>query len=149
MPTFQTLLQLNGKTATGFEVPEEVVTGFGKGKKPAVRVTINGYTYRSTIAPYSGVYMLGVSAENREGAGVAAGDTIEVTLELDTEPRVVDVPPDFAGALDSDADAKRFFESLPYSNKRRLVLAIDDAKTAETRQRRIASTVDKLREEKA
>ena len=91
-----------------------------------------------------GAFMLPVSAEVRERAGVAAGDTVEVEVQLDTEPREVTLPPDFAAALDGDADAKQFFDGLSYSNQQRLVLAIEGAKTAETRQRRIATTVSKL-----
>jgi uncharacterized protein YdeI (YjbR/CyaY-like superfamily) len=91
-----------------------------------------------------GVFMLPVSAEVRVRAGVAAGDEVDVDVQLDSEPREVTVPPDFATALDGDADAKQFFDGLSYSNKQRLVLAIEDAKTSETRQRRIASTVSKL-----
>lgn len=143
---FQTLVELGGKTATGIRVPAAVVESLGSGKKPAVRVTINGYTYRSTVAVYGGDFFLPVSAEVRQGAGIAAGDEIEVAVELDTEPREVVVPPDFAAALDADPDARRFFDGLSYSNKRRFVLAIEDAKTPETRQRRIEKSIEKLRE---
>ncbi len=143
---FHTVVELGGKTATGIRVPPEVVAALGSGKKPAVRVTINGYTYRSTVAVYGGEFFLPVSAEVRAGAGVAAGDEIEVVVELDTEPREVVVPHDLAAALDADAAARQFFDSLSYSNKRRVVLGIEDAKTAETRQRRIVKSVEKLRE---
>lgn len=145
---FQTVVELGGKTATGIRVPPEIVEALGSGKKPAVRVTINGYTYRSTVAVYGGEFLLPVSAEVRERAGVAAGDGIEVAVELDTEPRAVEVPDDLAAALAADAEASRFFEGLSYSNKRRIVLSIEDAKTAETRQRRIAKTVENLRQGK-
>ena len=145
---FRTLVELGGKTATGMRVPAAVVESLGSGKKPAVRVTINGYTYRSTVAVYGGEFFLPVSAEVRQGAGIAAGDEIEVAVELDTEPREVVVPPDFAAALDADAPARRFFDGLSYSNKRRFVLAIEDAKTPETRQRRIDKSIEKLREER-
>lgn len=145
---FRATIQLNGKTATGIRVPEEVVAGLGSGKRPAVRVTINGYTYRSTVAPMGGVSMLPVSAEVREGAGVAAGDEVEVEVEVDEAPREVSVPPDFAEALDGDAEAKRLFDGLSYSNKRRFVLPIEDAKTPETRQRRIEKAVSTLHEGK-
>ena len=89
---FNSTVELGGKTATGYEVPEEVVTGLGGGKRPKVRVTINGYTYRSSIAPMGGKFMLPISAENRAGAGVQAGDQIEVEVEIDNEPREVNVP---------------------------------------------------------
>jgi hypothetical protein len=143
---FRTTIELGGKTATGMQVPAEVVASLGSSKRPAVRVTIKGYTYRSTVAPMGGVYMLPVSAEVREGAGVAAGDEVDVDVELDTEPREVSVPADFTEALDGDADARRFFDGLSYSNKRRIVIPIEEAKTAETRQRRIAKAVSTLHE---
>lgn len=145
---FRATIQLNGKTATGIRVPDEVVVGLGSGKRPAVRVTINGYTYRSTVAPMGGEYMLPVSAEVRERAGVTAGDEVDVDVELDGAPREVSVPPDFAEALDGDVEAKRLFEALSYSNKRRIVLPIEEAKTPETRQRRIAKAVSTLHEGK-
>ncbi len=144
--SFRAVLQLEGKTATGIQVPPEVVAALGKKKKPPVLVTIGGHTYRSTVAAYNDVYMIPVSAENRGLAGVSAGDEVEVTLELDTQPREVSVPPDFAAALEQDAEAKGFFESLSYSNKRRYVLSIEDAKTDETRRRRIEKSVAMLRE---
>lgn len=142
---FRTTILLNGKTATGMRVPPEVVESLGGGKRPAVRVTINGYTYRSTIAVMGGGYMLPVAAEVRTGAGVAAGDEVEVEIEPDSAPREVSVPADFAGALAGDAEAQRFFDGLSYSNKRRIVLSIDEAKSAETRSRRIAKAVEQLR----
>jgi Bacteriocin-protection, YdeI or OmpD-Associated/Domain of unknown function (DUF1905) len=141
---FKTTLELGGKTATGFRVPPEVVGALGKGKRPPVIVTINGYTYRNTVAVYGDVYMLGVAAEHREAAGVKAGDELEVDLELDSAPREVEVPADFAAALDATPEAKRFFETLSYSNKRRFTLSIEDAKTPETRQRRIERSVSQL-----
>jgi hypothetical protein len=143
---FRSTLQLNGRTATGIPVPEKVVEGLGSGKRPPVRVTINGHTYRSTVATMGGQFMLGVSAEIRENAGVAAGDEVDVDIELDTEPREVIVPPDFAEALDRDADTRRFFEGLSYSKKQQFVLPVEQAKTAETRQRRIAKAIGVLRE---
>jgi Bacteriocin-protection, YdeI or OmpD-Associated/Domain of unknown function (DUF1905) len=143
---FTTTLELAGKTATGFRVPASVVEALGKGKRPPVIVTINGYSYRNTIAVYGDEYMIGVAAEHRAPAGVKAGDEIEVDLELDTAPREIDIPPDFAAALDKDPEAKRVFDGLSYSNKRRLTLSIDDAKTAETRQRRIEKSVSQLHE---
>ena len=141
---FRASIQLGGKTATGIEVPPEVVASLGSSKRPAVRVTINNYTYRSTVAPLGGAFMLPVSAEVRERAGVAAGDEVDVDIEPDTEPREVTVPPDFMAALDDDADARRYFDGLSYSNKRRFVMGIEEAKSAETRQRRIAKAVSTL-----
>jgi len=94
----------------------------------------------------NGVFMLPISAENRLLANVSAGDEVEVEIEPDTQPREVSVPPDLLEALDRDVDAKRFFDGLSYSNKQRVVLSIEGAKTAETRVRRIAKAVESLRE---
>ena len=143
---FRVTLERGGKTATGIRVPAEVVESLGSGKRPPVRVTINGHTYRSSVAVMGGVYLVGVSAEERANARVAAGDELDVDLELDTEPREVVVPADFAEALDAEAEARRFFDGLSYSNKRRHVLTIDAAKTPETRQRRIDKSVATLHE---
>jgi hypothetical protein len=143
---FRTTIQTAGKTATGIRIPPEIIESFGAGKKPPVSVTINGYTYRSTVATVDGHFMVGVSAEVREKAGVAGGDEADVDIELDTAPREVTVPLDFAAILDNDADAKRFFDGLSYSNKRRFVTQIEEAKTAETRQRRIEKAISMLRE---
>ena len=141
---FKTILELAGKTATGFRVPATVVESLGKGKRPPVVVTINGYTYRNTVAVYGDEYLIGVAAEHREGAGVKAGDELDVDLELDTAPREIEVPADFAAALARDPEADRFFETLSYSNKRRFTESIAGAKTPETRQRRIEKSVSQL-----
>jgi hypothetical protein len=143
---FHTEIIQSGKTATGIQVPPEIVASLGSSKKPAVMVTINGYSYRSTVATMGGAFMLPVSAEVRERAGVAGGDAVDVDVELDMEAREVTLPGDFAAALDADAEARRFFEGLSYSNRRRLVIPIEGAKSAETRQRRIEKTVGMLRE---
>jgi hypothetical protein len=146
---FRATLLGAGKTATGIEVPPDVVASLGQSKRPAVRVTINGHTYRSTVAVMGGKFMLGVSAENRAAAGVAAGDRLDVDLELDTAPREVAVPSDLAAALKRDKEAKRFFDRLSYSRKQRIVLSVEGAKAAETRQRRIDKSVKDLREGRA
>ena len=143
---FRGTIELAGKTATGIEVPAAVVTKLGSSKKPAVRVTIKGYTYRSTIATMGGRFMLPISAQVREAAGVAARDKVDVDVDLDTAPRVVTVPPDFSRALAREPAAKRFFEGLNFSNKQRIVIAIEAAKAPETRERRIAKSVSSLRE---
>lgn len=148
MVKFRTTIKLTGKTAAGIDVPIEVVQSLGTSKKPPVRVTINGHTYRTSIASMGGVFMMSCSAENRDAAGVKAGDEVDIDVQLDTEPREVTVPPDFLDALSSDESARNFFEGLSYSNKLRLVLAIEGAKTDETRQRRIAKTVSMLQEGK-
>ncbi len=141
---FHSVVQLNGKTATGIPVPAEVVAALGPSKRPAVKVTLNDYTYRTSIATVDGEYMLSVSAEVREKAGVKAGDQVDVDVELDTAPREVALPPDFAAALDRDPNARRAFDALSYSNKQRLTLPIQDAKTPETHQRRIEKAIASL-----
>jgi Bacteriocin-protection, YdeI or OmpD-Associated/Domain of unknown function (DUF1905) len=147
--SFRAMLQLHGKTATGLEVPPELVERLGAGKKPAVRVTIGGHTYRSTIAARGARFLVGVSSENRAAAGVAAGDELDVTLALDTAPREVEVPDDLAAALDAAPDARRFFEGMTYSDRRAQVMSIEGAKTPETRQRRIDRAVERFLEGKA
>jgi hypothetical protein len=142
---FTTTLLTAGKTATGIEVPPEVVAALGSTKRPPVRVTINGYTYRNTVAVMGGTFMVGVSAEHRAGAGVAGGDTIEVELALDSEPRVVEVPPVLAAALAKDKKAHAAFEAMSFTNRKERALAIASAKTEETRQRRLAKILDELR----
>jgi hypothetical protein len=141
---FRTTILQSGKTAAGIEVPEEIVTALGSGKRPKVAVTINGYTYRSSIAPMNGVFMVGVSSDVRAAAGVAGGDEVDVDIMLDTAPRVVTVPDDFAAALDAAPRARATFESLSYSNKSWHTLQIEGAKTDETRQRRIAKSIEAL-----
>ncbi len=141
---FRATIELSGRTATGIEVPAAVVTGLGPSRRPPVRVTIAGYTYRSSVASLAGRFMLPVSAEVRAGAGVAAGDEVDVDLELDTEPREVTVPPDLGEALDRDEEARRAFEALSYSARLRHVLSIEGARTAETRRRRVDKVVGEL-----
>jgi hypothetical protein len=143
---FRTTILQSGKTTTGFQVPDEIVEALGRGKRPAVTVTIKGFTYRNTVAVMDGVYMIGVSAENRAGAGIKGGDEVDVDIELDTAPREVEVPADFAAALDAEPDARRTFDALSYSNKSWHTLQIAGAKSDETRQRRIAKSVALLRE---
>ena len=146
---FRTTIEQGGKTATGIQVPEEVVQALGSGRRPAVTVTINGYSYRSTVAVLGGRYMVGVSAEHRAGAGVAGGDEVDVDIDLDTAPREVTVPPDLAAALDTEPEARRTFDGLSYSNQSWHVLQVEGAKTGETRQRRIARSVDLLKQGRA
>lgn len=139
---FRGEILLNGKTATGFEVPPEVLAGLGPGKRHPVKVTIGPHTYRSTTAVMGGMYLVPLSAENRSAAGVAAGDVVDITLEVDTEPRTVTVPDDLAAAL--DARARRAFDALSYSRRRQLVESVEAAKTPATRERRIEKVVTEL-----
>jgi len=143
---FHTTILQSGKTATGIRIPDEIIEGLGGGKRPAVRVTIRGFTYRSTVAVMGGAYMVGVNADNRAGAGVAGGDQVDVDIELDTAPREVAVPADFAAGLDAEPEARRTFDKLSNSNKGWHTSQIEGAKTDETRQRRIAKSIAALRE---
>ncbi|WP_435166760.1 YdeI/OmpD-associated family protein [Paenibacillus glycanilyticus] len=143
---FRATIELSKKTATGIEVPAEVIESLGSSKRPAVCVTLGEYTYRTTVGSMGGKYMIPVSAEVRAAAGVAAGEEVEVNIELDNEPRELVVPEDFYGALEQQLEAKRFFEGLSYSNRRRFILNIEEAKTAETRQRRMDKAISLLSE---
>jgi len=140
------LLEQNGKTAVGFAVPEAVVLALGKGKRPPVRVTLNGYTYRSTVAPMGGRYLVGVSADNRAAAGVAGGQTHDIELELDEAPREVALPADFAAALDAEPAARATFDRLSPSNQGYHVSLLEGAKSDETRARRLEKSIGALRE---
>ena len=143
---FRTTIVQSGKNTTGIQVPDEVVEALGSGKRPAVKVTVNGYSYRSTVASMSGVFMVSLSAEHRAGADVGGGDEVEVDLELDSAPREVTVPPELVAALDAEPAARATFDGLSYSNKSWHVLQVTGAKTEETRQRRIARSVDALKQ---
>lgn len=140
--TFEATLELAGKTATGIHVPDEVVEKLGAGKRPPVRVSLNGYTYRTTVAPMGGQFFIPVAREIREGAGLTAGENVHVEISLDAEPRTVAVPADFQAALDAVPGASEKFEKLAYSHRKEHVRAIEEAKTPETRARRIAKSVE-------
>lgn len=142
---FKTVLLLTGNN-TGVLVPPEVVEALGAGKKPPVSVTIDGrYSYRSTIASMGGKFLIGFSAEHRAKSGLKGGEKIDVELTLDTAPRVVDVPPELAAALGKDKAAKAAWDKLSYSHQRQHQLAIDGAKAADTRARRVAKTIEMLK----
>jgi hypothetical protein len=146
---FRTTILQGGRTATGIQVPDEVVEALGAGRRPAVKVTVKGYTYRSTVAAMGGASMISLSAEHRAAAGVAGGEEVEVDIDLDTAPREVSVPVDFAAAVDAEPEARRTFDSLSYSNRSWHVLQVQGAKTEQTRQRRIAKSVDILKRGRA
>jgi hypothetical protein len=141
---FTTTVLNNDKTATGIEIPAAVVDGLGAGKRPKVYVTINDYTYRSSIAVMNGKFMVGISAENRAACHVGGGDVIAVEITVDNDVRRVDVPKELARALNADRAAKAKYEALSYSNQLRHALAVSTAKTEETRQRRLASVLAAL-----
>jgi hypothetical protein len=146
MQQFRAVIEAHGKTATGIEVPAEVVEALGPSRRPKVRATVAGHTYRSSVASMGGRFLLGVSAEVRRAANVAAGDEVDVALELDEETREVVVPDDFAEALAAVPAARAFFDGLSYSQRRWFVLGIEEAKKPETRVRRIDKAVARLAE---
>jgi Bacteriocin-protection, YdeI or OmpD-Associated/Domain of unknown function (DUF1905) len=143
---FRTTIKQSGKTATGIEIPESVMDALSAGRRPPVRVTIGGYSYRSTVATVDGKPMVGLSAEHRAGAGVEGGQEIEVDIVLDAEKREVVVPAELAAALDAEPRARVTFDGLSPSNKSWHVLQVTGAKTDETRERRIARSIEALRE---
>lgn len=129
---------------TGIEVPAEVVEALGVGKRPAVAVEVNGYRYRSTIAPTGGKYLIPFSAERRGESGIGGGDAIDVELTVDTAPRTVDVPDDLRAALGGSPATAAAWDALSYSKQKAHVTSVQDAKTAETRERRITKVIAAL-----
>jgi hypothetical protein len=140
---FTTTVVLGGRTATGLQVPDEVVEALGSGKRPPVVVTVGGYTYRTTVAPMGGAFWVPLAAEHREAAGVAAGQQVTVGIELDTAPREVALPDDLSAALDDSARAA--FDGLAPSHKKEWVRWVEEAKKPETRATRIEKTVEGLK----
>jgi hypothetical protein len=141
MPTFRTTLHgVQDMNATGIEIPPEVIETLGAGKRPKVVVTVNGLAYRSSVGVMGGRYLVGVTQEQRAKTGLKAGDPIEVTIELDTAPREVSIPPDLQAALKA-AGVLEAFEKLSYTHRKEHVRAIEEAKAADTRQRRIEKAV--------
>ena len=141
---FHATIALHGKSATGIEVPDDVVAALGQGKRPKVTVTINGYSYPSTVGVMGGLSLIPVSADVRAKAGIAAGDEVDVDVVPDTGPRTVEVPADLAEALARVPAARQAFDKLSYSGQQRYVLSIQQAKTPETRQRRVEKAVTEL-----
>ena len=138
---FNTVVKSEGKTAAGIVVPPEIVEALGSGRNPKVKVSVNGYTFRGTVQVSNGRFMLSFSSDKREASGVKGGDPVEVTLELDTEPRTVEVPEDLSAALSAKAGAMEAFEALAYSRRKEFVRQVNEAKAQETRARRIAGIV--------
>ncbi|MEV8320136.1 YdeI/OmpD-associated family protein [Streptomyces sp. NPDC059900] len=129
----------------GLEVPPEVVEALGGGARPPVTITVNGHSWRSRVAIMRGRHLIGLSNANRQAAGVTIGDEVSVGLELDTEPRVVVEPEDFARALKGDPAARAAYDGLSDSRKREHVRTIESAKKPETRSRRIEKVIAALR----
>jgi hypothetical protein len=142
---FRTTVELGGKTATGLAVPGDVVTALGGGNRPPVTITVGGHTYRTTIATMGGRFMVPLSGANRQAAGVAAGDQVDVSIALDTAPREVEVPDDLASALAAEPTARQFFEGLSFTHRKEWVRWVTEAKRAETRAQRITRTVDAVK----
>lgn len=139
------LLQGETKNVVGIVVPDAIVTALGAGKRAPVKITLNGYSYRSTLAVMGGKSMVGVAAEHRAKAKVKGGDTVEIDMVVDTAPREVKLPADLAAAL-KRANARPAFDALAPSRRKEFVRAIEEAKAADTRERRIAKAVDAARD---
>jgi hypothetical protein len=131
--------------ATAVEIPTDVMKALGPDPRPLIAVTINGHTWRSRVALMHGQCLVGISGANRAASGIVEGDIVEVDFELDTEPRVMAEPPDLARALNDDPQARAAFDRLPYGLKRKHVAAIEEAKTLQVRERRIAKLVAAMR----
>ena len=140
---FRATVVLGGKTATGIQVPDEIVEALGSGKRPPVVVTLGGYTYRTTVAPMSGAFWIPLAAEHREAAGVQADQAVDVSIELDTAPREVPLPDDLAAAFGDDVRTN--FDGLAFSHRKEWVRWVEEAKKPETRATRIEKTVESLR----
>jgi hypothetical protein len=140
---FETTMFLSGNN-TGIEVPPDLIDDLGAGRKPPVIVTVNGYEYRSTVAVMGGRYLIPFSSDKRAATGIRGGDPIVVDLELDTAPRTVEVPEDLATALDAAPGARQAWDRLAPSHQKAHVTAVESAKAAETRQRRIAKAIEML-----
>ncbi len=125
----------------GLEIPPDVVEALAGGKRPKVVITLNGHSWRSTVAIMRGRHLLGLSNANRQAAGVITGDEVEIELELDTEPRLVEEPEDLARALNGNPAARAAYDRLPDGRKREHMRAIENAKKPETRARRIERVV--------
>ena len=149
MPTFRAELLQSGKTTAGFEVPDAIVNELRGGGHPKVVVRVSGYEFRTSIARMGEQYMLGVSNERRAESGIAPGETHDVEVTLDTAPRELELPEDLAAALAADAEAKIFFDTLSYSKQSWHVLKVLEAKTPETRARRVRTSVEMLRDGRA
>lgn len=144
--SFRTTLAATGGNNVGIVVPDEVVHGFGRGKRVPVVVTIDGgHSYRSTIASMGGRFLISFNAQTRAATGREAGDEVEVALDLDDAPRTVDVPAPLAEALAADPDAAVAWAALSASKQKAHVLSVEGAKTDDTRVRRVQKVIESLR----
>jgi uncharacterized protein YdeI (YjbR/CyaY-like superfamily) len=141
-----TTLQARGPAAA-VVLDDDQALQIGEGaKRFPVAATINGYTFRTTVMRMGGEYLLGMNKEVRAGAGAEAGDTVEVAIELDTAPRDVEVPEALASALANAPEALAAFEALSFTHRKEYARAVAEAKKPETRARRVAETIEKLRQ---
>jgi hypothetical protein len=143
---YKSVMAQNGNN-TGIEVPADVVEGLGGGKRAAVKVKVNGYEYRSTVAVMDGKFMLPFSSAHREASGIQGGDKINVELELDAAPRTVEVPKELAAAL-KKAGVTAAFEATAPSARKEFVRQVTEAKAEETRLRRIEKIIETLKKKK-
>ena len=142
---FDATLDLDSKTATGITVPPEIIESLGGGKRPAVQVTINGYTFSTTIGSMKGVSKIPVSAERRQLIGAEAGDVLHVSIVLDEAPTEIEVPRELTDALASDQGSAEFFAGLTPSQRKGFIISIESAKTADTQQRRVEKALAALK----
>jgi hypothetical protein len=140
--TFRTRVWQMGNN-TAIQLSPEIIEKLGSGRRPLVRMTIKNHTYRSAVAVMDGMFLVSLSAENRQAAGVKGGEDVDVTIALDTEPRTVEAPPDLKAAL-VKAKALDAFNATAPSMQREYVRQVEEAKAQETRERRIAKIVEKL-----
>lgn len=135
--------------AAAVVLDDEQVAQIGEGaKRFPVRATVNGYTWRTSVARMGGEFLLGLNREVRQGAGAEAGDTVEVEIELDEAPREVEVPEALTSALAADPAAKQAFDGLAYTHRKEYARWIAEAKRDETRERRVSEALERLRQGK-
>lgn len=118
--------------------------GEGARRFPVV-ATVNGYTWRTSVARMGGEFLVGLSREVREGAGVTAGDEVDVALELDTQPREVEVPPELAAALSADPAVAAAYDRLAFTHRKEYARWVAQARQPQTRERRAAQAVEMIR----
>jgi hypothetical protein len=142
---FTTQLQPRGPAAAVI-LDDAQVAAVGEGaKRFPVVATVNGYTWRTTVVRMGGEFLLGLSKEVRQGAGAEAGDEVDVTVQLDTAPREVEVPEALAAALAADPEAKASFDRMAFTHRKEYARWIADAKQEQTRQRRLGQALEMIR----
>lgn len=139
------VLESTGANTAAFVIPDELVQGLNAGRRPKVKVTVNGQVFRTSIAKMGGPYWLGISKARREEAHLTVGESYELQIEIDTEERTIALPDDLAAAISGDQTALAAWEQLSFTNKREIAESISSAKRPETRDRRIAKAAETLR----